>query len=105
MTVKSKSKEIETALIPLLVTTSSRGVFYGWGNKEDVNKTEIRIQRARMCVYWSSDIRGVFGLASVGPSRTCKIGFEVPATTLQGVISITECSPEAVAKWEAQPWA
>lgn len=88
---------------PLLVTTLHRGVFFGYGEPSDA-KT-IRLTKARMCVYWSADIKGVFGLASSGPSKSCKIGPPVPALILTDVTSITECSDDAAKAWEYGPWA
>ena len=87
---------------PLLVTTEHRGVFFGYGIPT-TNKV-IRLEWVQMCVYWSSDIHGIVGLASAGPSSDCKIGPAAGAITLQGVTSIMEVSPEAEAKWKAQPW-
>lgn len=91
-----------TTTIPLLVTTSHRGVFFGYGTPS--TKKEIRLERARMCVYWSADLKGVLGLASQGPSPTCKIGPEVPAITLRDITSVTEVSQAAETKWQSQPW-
>lgn len=59
MTAKEKG-------IPLLVTTQHRGVFFGYGQKTKENTIEIK--QARMAVYWTSDLKGVFGLA-VGGTR------------------------------------
>lgn len=95
MAVKSK-------LVPLLVSTEFRGVFFGWGIVTTTR--EIRLVNAQQCTYWSADVKGFLGLASTGPSKDCKIGLAVPAITLQSVTSIVECTPEAVAAWEAKPW-
>ena len=89
-------------LIPLVVTTAHRGVFFGYG-KVTENKT-IRLEKAQMCVYWSSDVRGVVGLASSGPSGSCKIGPPAPAITLHDVTSVMEATKEAEDKWKGQPW-
>lgn len=85
----------------VLVTTEHRGVFFGYA-KETSGQT-IQLRAARLCVYWTSDLRGFMGLASHGPSNSCKIG---PAADieLRSVTSIVEVSPEAVEKWEAAPW-
>lgn len=93
----SKSKSI-----PLLVTTSHKGVFFGYGQPTENNI--IRIERARMCVYWSTDCKGVLGLAATGPTKGCKIGPEVPAITLRDVTAVTEVSEAAVAAWNKEPW-
>ena len=94
--------ETKSKLFPLVVTTEHRGVFFGYGTPS--TSKEIRLEKARMAVYWSVDVKGVLGLASGGPTGSCRIGPAVPALTLQGVTSIMECSPEAAACWESGPW-
>lgn len=86
---------------PVLVTTSHRGVFFGYA--EDTNGAVINLKRARMCVYWTADLRGFMGLASAGPGGGCKIG---PAADMQvrDITSVSEVSPEAVDKWEKGQW-
>lgn len=93
----------KTTLIPLVITTAHKGVFFGYG--VPTTDTTIRIERARMCVSWSADIKGVVGLAATGPSSGCRIGPEAPAITLQAVTAVMEASPAAVAQWNSQPWA
>ena len=88
---------------PLVVTTDKRGVFFGYA--ELTKNTTIRLTDAQMCVYWSSDVKGVVGLAADGPSRSCKIGPPAPAITLHGVTAIMEASPKAEEAWKAQPWS
>jgi len=87
----------------VLVTTEHRGVFFG----ELVGtptKAKATLAKARMCVYWSRDLKGVLGLAISGPSASCRVGMAVPKITLYDVTSVTECSPEAVKAWESAPW-
>lgn len=86
----------------LLVTTAHKGVFAGYGTPSD-GKT-IRIEEARMCVYWSADVKSVVGLAAVGPSKSCRVGPAVPAITLRDVTSVIEVSPKAESKWKEEPW-
>ena len=86
---------------PLLVTTAHKGVFFGYGLPTEA-KT-VRLKRARMCVYWSADVRGVLGLAGKGPTTNCKIGPAVPSITLQDVTSVVEVSDVARLAWEAEP--
>jgi len=87
----------------LVVTTEHKGVFFGYG--EPTTDKIIRLEKARMCVYWSSDVRGVLGLATSGPSNSCRVGPAVPAITLQNVTSITEASDKAIEAWEKGPWS
>jgi uncharacterized protein DUF6948 len=86
----------------VIVTTAHRGVFFGYADKTDGETIDLK--RARLCVYWSNDIRGFMGLAAVGPSGSCRIG---PAAdiTLRAITSVVAVSPEAVKKWEAAPWS
>lgn len=88
---------------PVIVTTEHRGVFFGYGKPTE--NTTIRLEHAQMCVYWSADVKGVVGLASVGPTKGCRIGPPAPAITLQKVTAVIEVSPEAEEKWKAQPWS
>lgn len=103
VTASMKRTNLKMKSIPLIVTTAHKGVFFGYGTP--TTESTIRIERARMCVYWSSDIKGVVGLASVGPNKNCKIGPAAPAITLRDVTSVMELSEEAAKCWEAQPWS
>jgi hypothetical protein len=87
---------------PVLVTTAHRGVFFGYA--ENTDGEQIALKRARLCVYWSSDVKGFMGLASDGPNEDCKIG---PAAdiTLRNITAVLECTPAAVEAWEKAPWA
>jgi len=88
--------------IPIIVTTSYRGVFFGYA--KPTTNTTVRLEKARMCVYWSADVNGITGLAANGPSKSCRIGPSAPAITLHGVTAIMEVSHEAEALWNQQPW-
>jgi hypothetical protein len=98
MKTNRSKKNNERAVV---VTTSHRGVFFGYAN--DVNGEIIKLRAARNCVYWSADVKGFIGLAATGPSKNCKVG---PAAdiSLRGITSVIECSPPAVAAWESAPW-
>lgn len=96
---KANAKEI-----PVMVTTEKKGVFFGFIPEGSESKERMRIRDARLCVYWSADVKGFMGLAAKGPTKSCKIG--PPATiTVFDVTSVTECTTEAVAAWEKAPWA
>jgi hypothetical protein len=104
----------------VLVTTAHKGIFFGYtdyqlgdvlkkapisvGNAPYAEVDSIVLKRARLCVYWTADLRGFMGLASMGPGNGCKIG---PACDieLRNITSVTEVSPEAVKKWEDAPWS
>lgn len=91
---------------PVIITTEFRGVFFGYleGEPKDLPE-KVELKNARMCVYWSADMRGVLGLASQGPSKSCRISQAAPSFTAYKVTSVTECSPKAAEQWEAAPWS
>lgn len=91
----------ETNKTPVVVTTSYRGVFFGY-LAGDVGET-VTITDARLCVRWR-DTHGFLGLAQDGPNAKCRIGPAVPELTLLGVTSVTRCTDKAVEAWEAEPW-
>jgi hypothetical protein len=86
---------------PGLVTTAHRGVFFGYAL--DTSGQTIKLRAARNCVYWSADVKGFLGLASSGPTKSCRIG--PPADIeLRDVTCVAECTPAAATAWEAAPW-
>ena len=103
-TAKKKTTERTTKAREryVLVTTAHRGVFAGWAS--DVDGETITLRDARLCVYWSRDVRGFMGLAANGPSAECRIG--PPANiTLRSITSVSEVTAAARARWEAAPWS
>ena len=96
-----KQKATQTDGQPVLVTTEHRGVFFGYA--DSVDGATIALKRARLCLYWSKDVKGFMGLASDGPSAGCRIG---PAAdiTLRAITAVLTVTPAAVAKWESGPW-
>ena len=86
----------------VLVTTAHRGVFFGYATQTDGDV--IKLRAARNCIYWSTKERGFLGLASVGPSNTCKIG---PAADieLRNITCVAEVTAAAAAAWELAPWS
>ena len=97
---------MKNSLIPVLVTTEFKGVFFGYcPNGANLESGTLRIENARLCVFWSADVRGVLGLAANGPSTGCRIGPRVPAVTLVKVTSVSEMTDEAAKKFEDAPWS
>lgn len=85
-----------------IITTDKRGVFFGHVQKK--TKDQITLTQAQMCVYWSSDVRGVLGLAADGPSESCRITKAIPKIELNGITSVMDVTEEAQKKWESCPW-
>lgn len=98
---KTKTKSKTAALRPVIVTTEHRGVFFGYAS--DTTGDTIELKASRLCVYWSADVRGFMGLASNGPTATCRIG--PPADiTLRKITAVLEVTPQAVQAWESGLW-
>lgn len=94
----------ETAGQPVVVTTAHKGVFFGFLTGDRAAKV-LELADAQMCVYWSSDVQGVLGLASAGPGSRCKVTRPVPRITLQDVTAVTDATGEAVKLWQERPWS
>ena len=86
----------------VLVTTSHRGVFFGYAI--DTDGAIIKLRAARNCLYWPSTQKGFIGLAAVGPVSGARIG---PSADLElrDITSVVVCTPEAVVAWEKAPWS
>ena len=86
------------ALIPVLVTTEKRGVVFGYTENRDARP--IILVNARMCLYWSCEVGGVFGLTDIGPTSSCKISAKTPQVILEFVTAVFDVSNDAVTAWE-----
>jgi len=85
--------------IPVIVCTDKRGVVFGY--TQHVEARPIKLTDARMCLYWSADVGGVFGLGEKGPTGDCKISAVVPAISLEGVTAVMSVDPAAEKAWIA----
>jgi len=85
----------------VVITTKHKGVFFGY-TAQTSGKT-IKLERGRNCLYWKENVKGFIGLAVTGPLDGSRVG---PAANIEirDITSVVECSPEAVAAWEKQPW-
>jgi hypothetical protein len=88
----------------VVVTTDKdrRGVFGGTllSEKGDI----VELENAKMAVYWSSNVKGVLGLASTGPLSGCRITPSIPKIKLNGVTAVMDCTEEAVENWGKDIW-
>jgi hypothetical protein len=86
---------------PVLVTTAHRGVFMGYAT--DVDGETIALTGARLCIYWSADVKGFMGLAANGPTAGCRIG-PVADIVLRNITAVLSVTPAAEKAWAAAPW-
>lgn len=101
-TKKSRSAHTTTERW-VVVTTTARGVFFG-RTAAALGADPIVLDDAQMCITWSADVRGVLGLAATGPTATCRVTAATPSIELRGISAVIDCTPEAVAAWQATPW-
>lgn len=96
------SKTTKPAERAVLVTTSHRGVFFGYAT--DTSGAIIKLRAARNCIYWPAAQKGFLGLAEKGPLSGAKVG---PAADieLRDITCVAECTAAAAQAWEAAPWA
>jgi hypothetical protein len=94
----NRAKQEERAV---LVTTSHRGVFFGYATETD--GATIALRAARNCIYWPSENKGFMGLANMGPLKGARVG---PAADieLRDITSVALVTDAAVAAWESAPW-
>lgn len=92
--------------VPVLITTDNtkRGVFMGFIDPKDADKDTLEAEEVRMAFYWSTDVKGVIGLAAHGPTKNCKITAPAKRAVLKGVTATLEVSDEAVKAWRKEPW-
>lgn len=86
----------------VVVTTDKRGVFFGRLVRHEGDVADLA--DAQNCIYWSTQTRGVLGLAAKGPQKGSRVGPPISLLTLNGVTSLAKCSKEASAAWKEQPW-
>lgn len=91
---------------PVLVTTEHRGVFSGLydGDPADADKAKLTLTEARMCVRWSDQMRGLPGLAKMGPDGECRISPAVDELTIFDVTAVALLTDQAWERWREEPW-
>lgn len=93
--------------IPAIITTDKRGVFMGLIDESEFEKetlTDIVAEEVRMCVYWSSNVKGVVGLAHHGPDKESRITSPTKKAKLVGVTALMAMTDKALEAWRAEPW-
>lgn len=95
----------ETGRFVLVTTDKNRkGVFAGYLVDFDWDKKIVTLKNARMAIYWSTETRGVLGLAGIGPQKGSRISPEIPQIELDGVTSISDISDIAKKQWDKDLW-
>lgn len=87
---------------PWLVCVKPRVVLFGYATEAEMRKPQPKLERCRMLVYWSN--RGLFDAAVSGPSPGSRVSPAVPWHRPSEVEGYSLCTPEAAARFEAEPW-
>ena len=98
---EDKNKIADGPGIPVIVCTDKRGVIFGYTT--NYHGDQITLTQARMCLYWSAEVGGVFGLAEKGPTKNCKISATAPSITLNGITAIISVDEAAENAWRNAP--
>lgn len=98
MTMTKKAAPSKRAR-PVLVTTSHRGVFFGYAT--DTSGDRVHLARARMAIQFGTT-RGVMELCETGPTIRSKISARADLD-VRSVTSVMEVTPTAAERWESAP--
>lgn len=83
----------------VIVTTKHKGVFGGYPDGP-TDGDSVRLKRARMAIRFGTT-RGLMELAETGPTPSTKLSARADLD-IRDVTAVIECTPEAVAGWEAR---
>ena len=83
---------------PVIVTTSHRGVFFGYA--DDTRGDQVVLTDARMAIRWGTT-GGILQLAQTGPTKLSKIGSPAPRIELRSITAVIDVTTEAEAAWKA----
>jgi len=86
---------------PVIVCTDKCGVVFGYTT--NYHGDQITLTQARMCLYWSTEVGGVFGLAEKGPTKNCKISATAPSLMLNGITAVFAVDDVAEKAWLHAP--
>lgn len=90
--------------IPCIITTDKRGVFMGYIDPGQRSDKTVTAKNVRMVVYWSADVKGLFGLAANGPTKNCRVTAPAPGCVLHGVTAVMDITEKAEKAFKAEPW-
>lgn len=93
----------------VLVFDKHRGIYWGVLSEILENNNTVYLTNARHCFYFgvrteNPDHKGVYSLATLGPTENSKIGPQVNLY-IRDVSKIVECSSEANIAWEQRKWS
>ncbi len=102
--VCTRCEKAPTSLVWSVVLCEPRGIYMGlveW--PRDEMPKALRVFCCRSCVLYRGI--GSAGLASVGPGTDSRITGALDETLLANPKSLHAVTPEALARWEDEPWS
>lgn len=88
---------------PIIVSSDQRFLVFGY-TLDELDKKPLRMFHTRLILWWSSDVRGLWGLAASGPSDGCRVTVPAVYTIIHDPQLVVECSTAAAAAFERGPW-
>lgn len=86
-------------MIPILVTTAHRGVYYGEvADDQDMNAKTMALKNARCAIYWNTKT-GVAELAEKGPNDGSRIGARADIEALHDITAVWRVTGDAHEAW------
>lgn len=89
----------------VVVATSSRPWLVVCGRLKSKDENQVCLTEARCAVFWPTEVRSIFGLASRGPSTGACISPPCKSIVLSHVELVLEATDEAVKAWQKEPWS
>lgn len=86
-----------------IVLTEFKEIFAGW-SKSDPNADIIVLNNVRQVIYYSSDTKGLLGLAANGPGKESRISSECPQMIIRRPVNVLLASPAAADKFSTVIW-
>lgn len=99
-------EEKHAGLVPVVVTTEHRGVFFGYVDQAsfETHVKTVQMQSVRVVTVWTKEMHGFLGLTVIGPSGSCHVSPGCIEGKIHDVTGVWRCTPQAVKAWEAEPW-
>ncbi len=101
----TRKKKTANGLRAVVVTDTHRGICFGYLRETKHDGKTVVLEGMRHCFYYAvhTGHQGINGLATGGPAKGSQIGPRCTAT-INDVAKVIECTPEAIARWEAAGW-
>ncbi len=84
--------------------TNGRAVIFGWSEDEPVAGQPVKMNDARMVLYWSAECGGLLGLAANGPKPGTKMTAVVECHGDECVrqwVSVSKLAAKEMDEWKA----